>query len=135
MQSTRNCGLRKFNATLLSKWKWKSGLEEKGLWSDIIASRYGSWRSLNHESNNNRDSRWWKDLRCICKGKGDGRNWFNENFRWRLRKGSKILFWKDCCMGKNLFKESYPRMYSNYVQKQFKLEQLWSGRTKCGNGN
>jgi len=50
------------------------GMEEKGMWSNIIDSKYGFWRYLDIEINNSRELRWWKDLRSLCKGKGDGRN-------------------------------------------------------------
>ena len=31
-----------FNKTLFKKWKWRLGLEEKGLCKEIIESKYGS---------------------------------------------------------------------------------------------
>jgi len=39
--------LRRFNNALLGKWKWRLGKEEQGLWSDILFSKYGSWKALN----------------------------------------------------------------------------------------
>jgi len=69
-----------FSAALLGKWKWTLGVDEKGLWKDIIVSKNGSWRSLDKEGNNNTESRWWKDLRNMCKGKRDCRDWFNQNY-------------------------------------------------------
>jgi len=33
-------------------------------------------------------------------GKGEGRNWFNENLRWRVGKDNKILFWMIVGQGK-----------------------------------
>jgi len=33
--------IRKFNATLLAKWKWRLMSEEKGKWKDILLSKYG----------------------------------------------------------------------------------------------
>ena len=75
------------------------------------------WRSLDWENNNNRESRWWKDLRSICKRKCNDIDSFNENCTWRVRKGNKILFWEDYWVGKKLVKEAYPRLYSNPVQK------------------
>jgi len=34
--------LKRFNYALLGKWKWRLGKEERGLWSDILFSKYGS---------------------------------------------------------------------------------------------
>lgn len=84
--------IKTFNVTLLGKWKWRLGLEEKGLWKDILVSKYGSWRTLNSESTNSKESRWWKDLRSVTKEKGGRRNQFNQNYNWRLGKENKILF-------------------------------------------
>jgi len=35
-----------FNKKLLSKWKWSLGNKDKGLWRDILVSKYESWRIL-----------------------------------------------------------------------------------------
>jgi len=35
-----------FNLALLVKWKWRLGLEERGVWRDILKSRYGKWREM-----------------------------------------------------------------------------------------
>jgi len=35
-----------FNAALLAKWKWRLRLEERGVWRDILESRYGEWREM-----------------------------------------------------------------------------------------
>jgi len=64
---------------ILGKWKWRLEVEHKGLWKDILVSKYGSWRSLDSDNINTKESRWWKDLKTVTKGKGEGRNWFNKN--------------------------------------------------------
>lgn len=37
-----------FNVALVEKWKWKLGIESKGLFKNIVESKYGSWRKLNY---------------------------------------------------------------------------------------
>lgn len=56
------------------------GKKEKGLWTDILTSKYGSWRCLDFNNNKSRESRWWMDLRSICE-KGEKGQWFNERLR------------------------------------------------------
>ncbi|XP_027905945.1 uncharacterized protein LOC114165552 [Vigna unguiculata] len=35
-----------FNTALLAKWKWRLGVEDHGVWKQILDSKYGSWRVL-----------------------------------------------------------------------------------------
>jgi len=62
-----------FNEALLAKWKWRLGIEEKGLWKNILESKYGSWKSLDDRKSDQRESKWWKDLRKICGSSEDMR--------------------------------------------------------------
>jgi len=58
--------LKFFNIALLGKWKWRLGKKERGLWRDIITSKYGSLRALNESKDNRYDSLWWRDLGKVC---------------------------------------------------------------------
>jgi len=68
--------LKSFNMMFLEKWKWRLGKEEKGLWRNILLSKYGSWRSLNNLNERSNKSRWWSDLRNVY-GYGDKGEWLN----------------------------------------------------------
>lgn len=46
-----------FNKTLLAKRKGRLGYEEKGLWKNVIVSKYGSWRNLVQECSKGNESR------------------------------------------------------------------------------
>jgi len=61
---------------LLSKWKWRLGGPELGLWREVLESRYGSWRELDINMINSTQSWRWRDLAKVC-GKGAKHNWFN----------------------------------------------------------
>ena len=106
-----------FNEALLAKWKWRLGIEEKGLWKDILESKYGSWKSLDDRKSDQRESKWWKDLRKIC-GSSDDKTWFDKSVYWKVGSGTRILFWEDIWVEDRSLKESYPRLYANSNKKE-----------------
>jgi len=57
--------IRRFNITLLEKWIWRLGYEKKGLWIDVLVSKYGGWRDLKNKKKSNLDSFWWRDLKDV----------------------------------------------------------------------
>jgi len=99
-----------FNTALLAKWKWRLCTEEKGLWKDVLDSKYGSWRSLDDRKFGQKESRWWNDLRKVC-GSGEERTWFEESVTWRVGSGTIIKFWEDVWVGEKALRDSYPRLY------------------------
>jgi len=121
--------VEKFNKALLGKWKWRSGLEEEGLWIDIVNSKYGSWKSLDSIDSKKCESRWWRDLRSIS-GNSEGGQWFNKNLIWSVGSGSKIYFWEDVWVGVTTLKVTYPRIYANSIQKNLKIQDFgeWQGQ-------
>jgi len=66
--------IRKFNCSLLGKWIWRLKLEKRGLWKDILDSKYGGWRDLKVNSFRNKDPLRWRDLKRI----------------WRLKEWKRI---------------------------------------------
>ena len=36
--------IQKVNYALLTKWKWRLGVGEEGVWRDVIESKYGNWQ-------------------------------------------------------------------------------------------
>jgi len=48
-----------FNIALLAKWKWRYGISEEGLWSEVLNARYGTWRNLDVTMIHRNHSTWW----------------------------------------------------------------------------
>ena len=62
--------IRRFNITLLGKWIWRLRYEKKGLWREVLESKYGGWRDLQTQRNCITDSLWWRDLKEIWSYEG-----------------------------------------------------------------
>ena len=82
--------IRKFNATLLAKWRWRYISEEKGRWKELLDSKYGSEVQIPVKL----QSWWWRDLLKVCR-EGGGEGWFHKEIGWKLGCGDKIMFWED----------------------------------------
>ena len=53
-----------FNLALLGKWEWNL-LQEKGeIWSRVLESKYGGWRSLYEAGRVGHQSMWWTFIFC-----------------------------------------------------------------------
>jgi len=68
--------VRMFNATLLAKWLWRLRSKEKGVWRDIIESRYGSCREMRSIMGYQKVVAWWRDLGKVCNIHNQS-NWFD----------------------------------------------------------
>jgi len=95
------------------------GKEEKGLWVDIVKSKYGTWRCLVEGKDNRDESIWWRNLKKT-RGWSVSGKWFMGNILWNVGDGNKILFWKDLCLGDTSLAFKYMKLFvSNYVHKLF----------------
>jgi len=103
--------IRLFNVALLAKWKWRLGMEDKGLWKQVLESKYGSWRNLNDSNISRSASRWWMDIYNVCGSTTQGL-WFDKSFEWVLGEGNKVKFWEDIWAGEETLKCRFPRLYS-----------------------
>jgi len=118
-----------FNKALLEKWLWRMGSDEKGLWKDVIESKYGVWSPTNSFASNQMryKSRWWNDLTKVSLS-DQGDNWFNPNMVWQLRSGEKIKFWEDEWLVNGQLKGRYARLYNNSEFKDKTIDNFgrWS---------
>ena len=55
--------IRTFNEALLGKWIWRMQSKERGLWREVMDSKYGGWRELRKAVSKYKESNWWKDLK------------------------------------------------------------------------
>jgi len=97
--------------------------------ADIIMSKYGSWKSLDNNTDKPNESRWWIDLRSLCRKRANG-NWFNANIKWLVGNGSGISFREDMWIGKNPLKGTYPRLLQISYQIGRKVGDMgvWNGK-------
>ncbi|XP_068461678.1 uncharacterized protein [Phaseolus vulgaris] len=114
--------IRKFNTTLLAKWKWRLLGEEKGKWKYIILSKYGIMHR-HYQLPLKYQSWWWRDL---CKSCDEDReeDWFRGALEWKVGGGDKIRFWEDAWCGGGSHLSKYPRMYSLSLDQGKKVAKV-----------
>ncbi|XP_040867741.1 uncharacterized protein [Glycine max] len=54
--------LQVLNTALLGKWSWELFQNHGDMWTRILTSKYGGWRSLADARSSSHLSPWWKDL-------------------------------------------------------------------------
>jgi len=84
--------IKDFNSALLSKWIWRLGSNEGGLWNEVLESKYGGSRNLKEDMCNYNAFLWWKDLKMIWKLEKWGSN-FGDCLKWEVGNGKFIKFW------------------------------------------
>jgi len=115
--------IRNFNIALLAKWKWRLGMEDKGLWREVLESKYGSWRNLNEIVIPKSASRWWKDIHKVCGSSTQGA-WFENCKNWVIGKGDKVLFWEDLWVGDAPLSSRFYRLYLISKSKQSSISRV-----------
>jgi len=115
--------LRKFNVALLGKWIWRLDSEERGLWKEVVESKYGGWRSLRNQRIGRPEPLCWKDLEEIWRSEG-WKGSFEDNCIWEVRNGREIMLWKDKWLGDEALKDKFPRLFSICSGKG---DKLWQG--------
>ena len=68
------------------------------LWSKILDSKYGGWRSLVEGRRGNNESAWWKDIMEVTQDQ-QLNPILQDGITWRVGCGDKIKFWKDKWLG------------------------------------
>jgi len=114
--------IRKFNATLLAKWKWRLMSGEKGVWKDVLLSKYGVDIAPSG-SNQKKHSWWWRDLCNNC-GEGDEVSWFHSATGWKVGSGEKVCFWEDTWAASKPLRETFSRLFSLSLDKGFKVAEV-----------
>jgi len=110
--------VRLFNLALLGKWIWRLNSDKGGLWREVIESKYGGWRGLNEQWDNNRKvSLCWRDLMKVWRSVEWGGK-FEDCFNWEVGNGRDILFWTDNWVVLGVLKSKFLRLFSLSVLKE-----------------
>ena len=84
-----------FNLALLGKWKWNLMQEKGEIWTRVLESKYGGWRSFHEPRRAAQQSVvWWRDLKQTLNISHQG-DIIQSNMRWKVVGGDKIRFWED----------------------------------------
>lgn len=122
-----------FNLALLAKWRWRLLKEDKGLWREILAIRYGVESegaadldiSLGKKK---KGTSWWKGI-CRLGRIDNSEDWFQLGLNRKVGAGNKISFWEDVWYGPTSFSDLFPRLYSVSEDKNKVTGNLgtWTG--------
>ena len=102
--------IRMFNCALLAKWKWRLLSEEKGIWKEILVSKYCLGEDRGQESSKSH-SWWWRDIFREC-DEGESEGWFQKSVAWKIGSGDKVRFWEDAWVENKKLKTLFPRLFS-----------------------
>ena len=131
--------IQKFNYALLAKWRWRFVSKEKGMWKDLLISKYGLDQD-NQQTPVKLQTWWWKDLQKVCT-EGEGAGWFQQQLRWRLGGGEKVKLWEDVWIKNSSLKSLYPRLFSLSLNQGQRVNEVgewedsaWQWKTKVEEG-
>ena len=72
-----------FNLALLGKWKWNLMQEKGEIWTRVLESKYGGWRSFHEPRRAAQQSVvWWRDLKQTLNISHQG-DIIQSNMRWK----------------------------------------------------
>ena len=67
------------------------GSDERGLWKEVLESKYEGWRTLRNQRINRSESLWWRDLKEIWRIEG-WKGSFEDNCFWEVGMGEKLSY-------------------------------------------
>ncbi|RVX18628.1 putative ribonuclease H protein [Vitis vinifera] len=116
-------GLRRIatlNRALLGKWIWRFACEKNNFWNQVITTKYGQedygWRPK--KVRRPAGVGVWKEIM-----KED--DWCWDNLAFRVGKGSKIKFWKDCWCTDTPLSQCFNQLFALAVHRDATIEEMW----------
>ncbi|RVX17546.1 LINE-1 retrotransposable element ORF2 protein [Vitis vinifera] len=116
-------GLRRIatlNRALLGKWIWRFACEKNNFWNQVITTKYGQedygWRPKKVRGPAGVGV--WKEIM-----KED--DWCWDNLAFRVGKGSKIKFWKDCWCTDTPLSQCFNQLFVLAVHRDATIEEMW----------
>jgi hypothetical protein len=119
---------RQVNLALLSKWRWRYLLEDRGIWRDIISVRYGGCQPSPHlggrPSGLRGVSSWWSNISLLGGDREVSGDWFSEGVARVIGNGLSTNFWHDSWCGKILLRTRFHRLFQLSLQQGGKVGEL-----------
>ncbi|KAL7195827.1 hypothetical protein ACSBR1_035959 [Camellia fascicularis] len=116
--------LKEMNSSLLLKWWWRYGEEDKALGKKIINSRHGaiggSWLPKLEPSG--RVSAVWNGILSGVEVHSDLLSFFLSSTEINLGDGKRVFFWLDKWLRNMKLKDEFPRLFSLSTEKEDSLE-------------
>lgn len=97
--------LRDVNVSLLSKWLWNIGIDDGKLWKRVIFAKYGKAKGgwCTNICNKAHGCSFWKGIMLF-------KVFFDNNVRYTVGRGDRILFWDHRWCGDVALKERFPNL-------------------------
>lgn len=116
--------LKEMKSSLLLKWWWRYGEEDKALWKKVINSRYGAigggWLPKLEPSG--RVSAVWNGILSGVEVHSNLLHFFLSSTVINLGDGKRVFFWRDKWLRNMKLKDEFLRLFSLSTEKEDSLE-------------
>ncbi|KAJ9691389.1 hypothetical protein PVL29_013542 [Vitis rotundifolia] len=126
-------GIRKIdflNKALLGKWIWRFASEKDNLWKRVIGVKYGQegcgWRTK--EARGTFGVGVWKDIMKEA-------NWCWESIKFKVGKGTRVMFWTDQWCGNAVLSQNFPQLFTLAVHRNATVNEVWDSSLGQGGWN
>ena len=124
----RRIGL--LNKALVGKWIWRFAFEKDVLWKKVIGVKHGlegcGWRSK--ELRGPFGVGVWKEILKET-------SWCWDNMKFRVGRGTKVMFWTDHWCSNATLSHAFPQLYALAVCSNATVNEVWDPRLGQGGWN
>ncbi|RVW57146.1 putative ribonuclease H protein [Vitis vinifera] len=129
----RGLGIRRMgllNKALLGKWIWRFAVEKDVLWKKVIGVKHGlegcGWKSK--EVRGPFGVGVWKEILKEM-------SWCWNNMKFKVGRGTKIMFWTDHWCGNVALSQAFPQIFALVVCSNELVNDVWDPRLGQGGWN